>query len=512
MDQSQPQKRRRNRRRKAKTVNGEPQAPNAAETPADQQQKKKRRPRRRNRAKKETGNSQQNFSSNIPTGEGPNNSNGDFKSLYDGDANITVNGKKSKRHCENWNEMDFDQQLLKNIKDCGLVKPRKVQEVVLPYLVEGYDIDCQSETGTGKTAAYLIPLIDNLIKEKHRSNGLDPDGPYCLIIAPTREFVQQIFIEAVKLTKNTGITVASAYGGIRFIKTSNKIAKGCNILCATVGRLLHLIDHDNPLYQNLDMSNLKYVVVDEADHFLEGNRKQDILRFFNHQFLPQDIKRQICFFSATLQVSRLHRISDEFVNTQKRVFITSVLDSNQRIQYIFDSIPSEDAKYPCLTTRLSDLLKVNGGKYPKIMVFVNRKKFANELTDKLIADGFPAVVMHSDFSQARREKAFYSFKNGIAESRIFVSVNACGRGIDIPEMDYVINYNLPLDKYTFIQKCGRTGRTKNGTAITFYVESDDRARASWIREVLQRAQHDVPNFLKPNTVAIEESMGGLSLK
>uniref|UniRef100_A0A914P9L6 Helicase C-terminal domain-containing protein n=1 Tax=Panagrolaimus davidi TaxID=227884 RepID=A0A914P9L6_9BILA len=120
--------------------------------------------------------------------------------------------------------------------------------------------------------------------------------------------------------------------------------------------------------------------------------------------------------------------------------------------------------------------------------------------------------MHSDFSQAKREKALYSFKNGIAESRILVSVNACGRGIDIPEMDYVINYILPLDKYTFIQKCGRTGRTKNGTAISFYVESNDRARASWIREVLQRAQHDVPNFLKSNTLAIEESMGGLSLK
>uniref|UniRef100_A0AC35GAJ4 Helicase ATP-binding domain-containing protein n=1 Tax=Panagrolaimus sp. PS1159 TaxID=55785 RepID=A0AC35GAJ4_9BILA len=133
--------------------------------------------------------------------------------LYKDDATITVVGVKGDRRCEKWTEMNFDDQLLINIKKCGFIWPRKVQEAVLPFAAEGYDVQCQSETGTGKTASYLIPIIDNLIKEKQKLGNLRKGAPYCIIISPTREFTEQIFQEARKLANETGISVVAAYGG-----------------------------------------------------------------------------------------------------------------------------------------------------------------------------------------------------------------------------------------------------------------------------------------------------------
>uniref|UniRef100_A0A914PQY9 RNA helicase n=1 Tax=Panagrolaimus davidi TaxID=227884 RepID=A0A914PQY9_9BILA len=419
--------------------------------------------------------------------------------------------------------MDFDQQLLRNIREeAGFVRPRKIQEVVLPYLAEGNDIVCQSETGTGKTASYLIPIIDDLIKQK-QANRLNAAGPYCIILAPTHEFVEQIFEEAQKFSKHTGITVARDYGGTDKEKMNELIAKGCNILCACLGRLLELMKE--PKWSLLDriktslsiskkqkpfnMSNVKYIVVDEADHFLED--KHQFLTFFSHKSLPKVNKIQNLFFSSTLQAPRLHELTKSYINLQKRVHITSVLESNQRIRYIVVSIPSESDKFLCLTKMVSDIGTANGGIIPKIMIFVNSINYADELTRYLTIAGFPAVVIHSELYPDERKEAYYSFKNGNPNSKLLVSVNACGRGVDIPDMDYVINYNLPTSKFTFIQRCGRTGRTKNGTAISFYVESDNRAQARWIREILQRAGQQIPEFLKENTLGIETSMNQLSL-
>uniref|UniRef100_A0A914YXR5 ATP-dependent RNA helicase n=1 Tax=Panagrolaimus superbus TaxID=310955 RepID=A0A914YXR5_9BILA len=196
--------------------------------------------------------------------------------LYKDDANVTVTGPKGIRRCENWKEMDFDKQLLANIKKCGFIWPRKVQEAVLPFVVDGYDIQCQSETGTGKTASYLIPLIDNLIKEKQKCDKLLEDSPFCIIIAPTREFAEQIYQETRKLANDTGITVVASYGE-RY--TDVEEFNNCDIVCACVGRLLNLLKKMPNRCQQL-----RYLVVDEADHFLQGNQKSDFLKIL--QLLP----------------------------------------------------------------------------------------------------------------------------------------------------------------------------------------------------------------------------------
>jgi superfamily II DNA/RNA helicase len=480
--------------------------------------------------------------------------------LYKDDADVKVVGVKGALRCENWNEMNFDQQLLKNIKMCDFTWPRKVQEVVLPYVVDGFDIQCQSETGTGKTASYLIPLIDMLIKEKQKLGKLRDDGPYCIIIAPSHEFVKQIYQEATKLAYKTGITVAVGYGGISIKKTLKRMSEGCNILCVCLGRMFNLMKHDIEGYDYVHMLNLKYLVIDEIDHFLEGNQKTDIVKFFQHEYLPPAQKRQTLFFSPTLQAGLLDKAAKEenerikkeedkrikkekeknhqqppatvvanlpkakkekeklvvFDNVKKRIFIASVSESNQRIKYIIDYLPDENAKFLHLTKRISNISESFGGQYPRILIFVNTKDFANELQKDLTIAGFPADVIHSDFRQQERDKAYGNFKNGLSGSRILVSIKICGRGVDIPDMDYVINYDLPdvrkyfSPKQTFIQRCGRTGRVESGTAITFYVESEDRISAVWLREVLQNANHKVPDFLK-DTSGIETFMGELSI-
>uniref|UniRef100_A0AC34FJJ6 RNA helicase n=1 Tax=Panagrolaimus sp. ES5 TaxID=591445 RepID=A0AC34FJJ6_9BILA len=485
--------------------------------------------------------------------------------LYKDDANVTVIGVKGNRLCENWKEMDFDKQLLANIRNCRFVWPRKVQEAVLPFVVDGYDVQCQSETGTGKTASYLIPLIDNLMKQIH-GRSLEA-APLCIVIAPTREFVEQIYQEARKLTNGTGITVVAAYGGK---ETDVEMLTHCNIICACLGRLLNLLKGIPKRY-----AQIKYLVVDEIDHFLQGNQKMDFLTLL--KLLPSVQERQSLFFSPTLPTNALKKFEDEqneyikkvaekervkkqaaeqkrakealgvqiedeyeivqpvaivakkekaaekFVlyNHKKSVHITSVAASNQRIKYIIEQLPSEAAKFLHLTSRISEISRTSGtapGEYRKIIIFVNTIDFADELTKDLTTAGFPADVIHSDLPQVERDEALSNFKNGKSNSRILVSVNLCSCGVDIPEMDFVINYNLPDSrkniveaKNIFIQRCGRTGRKESGTAITFYVESKDKLSAFWLREILQKANQDVPPFLK-DRIGFESYMEQLSLE
>uniref|UniRef100_A0AC34EZ97 ATP-dependent RNA helicase n=1 Tax=Panagrolaimus sp. ES5 TaxID=591445 RepID=A0AC34EZ97_9BILA len=216
--------------------------------------------------------------------------------LYRDDADITVVDVKGHvaLRCNEWNEMDFDERLLQNIKNCEFMWPRKIQEAVIPYIIEGYDIKCQSETGTGKTAAYLIPIIDKLIKEKS-TNGLPNEGPICVILAPTREITEQIFQNARKLAYRTGISIAKAYGEIPIKDNLKQLTKGCNILCACIGRLLNLMKHDHQEWDDLLMLDMKYLVIDEADYFLTGPETKDILTFLEHTRLPP-VDYNIYFF------------------------------------------------------------------------------------------------------------------------------------------------------------------------------------------------------------------------
>uniref|UniRef100_A0AC34FK35 RNA helicase n=1 Tax=Panagrolaimus sp. ES5 TaxID=591445 RepID=A0AC34FK35_9BILA len=262
--------------------------------------------------------------------------------------------------------MDFDEQLMENIKKCGFIWPRKIQEAVLPFVADGYNVQCQSETGTGKTASYLIPLIDNLIKEKQKFGRLHKGAPYCIIIAPTREFAEQIYQEARKLTNDTGITVAAAYGGTTLTETrwaipTLPLEALTNFERKENERLKELADKER--LQKLDAENKK----------TKHNAKE----------------------AESVQIENgKETAKDVFVAAQKKKA------------------------------------------YAKFI-------FANGLAKDLTTAGFHAHAIHSELSQNERDEVLWNFKYGDSNSRILVSVNICSSGIDIPDMDYVINYYIP---------------------------------------------------------------------
>jgi superfamily II DNA/RNA helicase len=439
--------------------------------------------------------------------------------LYDDDADIVVKGvaDRDKMRWEKWDEMELDPKLLKNIREGysqqgkskeeveKYIQPRKVQQFAIPYIAEGYDVKCQSETGTGKTAAFLVPIIDNLLKD---GSPLIPNAPYCIILAPTRELVTQICEQAKWLTKGTNLRVLKTYGEIATKKSKDQLQKGCHILCACIGRLNHFVTK-----AHLFLDHVKYVVIDEADQFFLTGETQGITKFFKFKSLPSVERRQTIFFSATLRVEKIRKRTDTFSNLKKEVTIMSKAKSNERIDYKVEPVPAGKPKLDFLIEYARDIIAKNNWQCPRIMIFANRKKTADQIDKALNNAKWNTVSTHSDYAQDVRDETLKSFREGDVKSRILVSINVCGRGIDVQDMDYVINYDIPETPYIFIQRCGRTGRVKRGTAITFYVEAEDAPRAQFVKKVIRQAGQEVPQCLAnvPTGRDLEEVMNGLSL-
>jgi superfamily II DNA/RNA helicase len=406
---------------------------------------------------------------------------------FEDDAEVKVEGVKEKEKLcwEKWNDMELEDKLMKNIK---YIRPRKVQQVVIPYITEGYDIKCQSETGTGKTAAFLIPIIDNLMKDK---SPKIPNAPYCIILAPTRELIAQIHEQAKELTQDTDIRVIKTYGEIPTKTSIGQLAKGCHILCTCVGRLIHFIEKGH-----IFLDNVNYLVIDEADQFFIGNESQGILKFLRNKTLPSVENRQTMMFSATLRIKKTKKKANEFFDPKKEVTIISKATTNQRIVYVVEAVPEGKSKIDFLIEYARKIIAKHNWQCPRMMIFANKKKTADEIEKALNNAKWATVSTHSDYPQDLRDKTLQDFRDGDIKSRILVSIVVCGRGIDVHDMDYVINYDIPNSEPIFIQRCGRTGRVQRGTAITFYVEAEDSQKGAMVKKVIQEAGQVVPKCLE----------------
>jgi superfamily II DNA/RNA helicase len=412
--------------------------------------------------------------------------------IFDADADIDVEGVDVPQRCERWEVMGLDNQLMQNIFKSEYRKPRNIQQYVIPYMMDRFNIKCQSETGSGKTAAFLIPLVHNLIKDKER-NPLPTDGPICLIISPTRELTQQLYEQAKKFATGTNITVSYAYGQVDTAKNLADIRrKGCNILCCCLGRLIDFVESSH-----ITLKYVRYLVIDEADRLMDN--KEDnfgILKLLNFPQLPKKEERQTCLFSATLKDPVLEQLSNEYINDYNRLFIVAKSETNVRIKYLVLAVPSIPAKFRYLLCYLNEIVEQNNGICPRVLIFVNRKINVDRVAIDITGAGFPATTIHGDRGQDLREEALASFKSG--KTRCLVATDVCARGVDIKDMDYVINYDLPEDKASFIQRCGRTGRSHNGVAVSFYCEGYDKNMAHIIDSIIQDAGQESPAFLRSN--------------
>ncbi|MGD0843082.1 MAG: DEAD/DEAH box helicase [Geobacteraceae bacterium] len=347
-----------------------------------------------------------------------------------------------------FNEFNLPETVLRGIKEAGFTDCTPIQAMSLPLALAGKDVAGQAQTGTGKTAAFLITLFKKLLgavkegKEHH---------PRALILAPTRELVVQIEKDAQLLGKYTGFTIQAIYGGIDYMKQRDALKEGTDVVIGTPGRLIDYLKQK--IYS---LKNIEVLVIDEADRMFDMGFITD-LRFILRRLPPYD-QRQNMMFSATLN-QRVMELAYEFMNAPEKVSVTPEQMTAERVTQLLYHVARKE-KFPLLL----GLLRKEG--MERTMIFVNTKREAEFLHDRLKGNGFPCRVISGDVEQKKRLKILDDFKSG--RLPIMIGTDVASRGLHIEEVSHVINYDLPQDPEDYVHRIGRTARAgAAGKAISF---------------------------------------------
>ena len=346
-------------------------------------------------------------------------------------------------------ELGLSAQLTKALPENGFKAPFPIQETAIPLILQGKDVVGQAHTGTGKTAAFGLPILQQI----------KPGGPVqVLILAPTRELAVQVTDEINRLAKYTGIRAVTIYGGQSINLQLDKLRRGVQIIVATPGRL---IDHIKQ--GSIILDDVRFVVLDEADRMLDMGFIDDIK--FILFYVSED--RQTCLFSATMPPEIL-RLAEEYMR-QNRIEHVRLNEEEITLETIDQSylVVEEREKFK----HLVDFIRRNQNAKSQTIVFAATKQRADRLAYKLRQEGFSAVTIHGDLSQKQRDNAMHKFKRGTED--ILVATDIAARGIDVPAVGNVINYDVPEDPNVYFHRIGRTARAGGeGNAISLV--SNDR--------------------------------------
>jgi len=343
---------------------------------------------------------------------------------------------------QKFSELGLSPEVLKAIGDLGFEEAAPIQSAAIPVLMEGHDVVGQSQTGSGKTAAFAIPAIE-ICKASDRSVQV-------LILCPTRELATQVAEEVHKLsTYKKGLHAVPIYGGASYERQFYELKKGVQIVIGTPGRIMDHMDRGT-----LDLKNVKMAVLDEADRMLDMGFRDDIEKIL--EATPDE--RQTVFFSATVskQIRELigkHSRDPKSVKIEQRELTVPTVE-----QWYFET--QQRMKFETLL-RLVDFHGFKLG-----IIFCNTQRMVDELADDLIAQGFSADRLHGGIAQAQRTRVMNKFKK--AEFEFLVATDVAARGIDVDELELVVNYDLPYDAEDYVHRIGRTGRAgRKGMAVTF---------------------------------------------
>lgn len=415
----------------------------------------------------------------------------------------------------------LDPVLLENIGYARYTTPTPVQKYSIPIVAVGRDLmacaqvslpfdspphinpeSCPFQTGSGKTGGFLFPILSASFTNGPRPPLAEPQGagygrtrkacPTALILAPTRELVSQIHDEARKFCYRSWVRPAVVYGGADINVQLRQIERGCDLLSATPGRLVDLIERGR-----ISLANIRYLVLDEADRMLDMGFEPQIRRIVQGEDMPGVQDRQTLMFSATfprdIQVLARDFMKDYVFLSVGRVGSTSE-NITQKIEYVEDS----DKR-----SVLLDLL-VSQSDPGLTLVFVETKRMADMLSDFLLNNRIAATSIHGDRSQREREMALQTFRSG--RTPVLVATAVAARGLDIPNVTHVINYDLPSDIDDYVHRIGRTGRAGNVGISTAFFNRGNRNIVRDLLELLREANQDIPSWLE--TVATESSFGG----
>ncbi len=388
----------------------------------------------------------------------------------------------------NFSELDLPHEVRQGIELAGFITCTQVQETVIPRALRGEDVAAQSQTGTGKTAAFLVSLFTRMV----RNPAVDPGkSPQALIIAPTRELAVQIFHEAERLGKYTGFRCLAVYGGIDYEKQRTTLAAGVDVLIGTPGRL---IDYYKQHVYNLKRT--RFLVIDEADRMFDMGFIDD-LRYLLRK-LPDYTKRQSMLFSATLSY-RVMELAYEHMNLPEKISITPERVTVERVEQVLYHVGKHE--------KLPLLLGVLKREAPeRVLVFVNTRRAADMVVERLNRNSWKAAAITGDIEQKKRLRILDEFKTG--KLPVLVATDVASRGIHVEGVTHVINFDLPQDAEDYVHRIGRTGRAgAAGKAVSLaceeYVYSLDAIEA-YIGQKVPVAWADDEMFVKEIRRTAEE--------
>ncbi|CAN0879243.1 DEAD-box ATP-dependent RNA helicase 37 [Linum grandiflorum] len=386
-------------------------------------------------------------------------------------------------------EIDLGEAVNQNIRRCKYVKPTPVQRNAIPILIAGRDLMACAQTGSGKTAAFCFPIISGIIRDNmvQRQRAPRTAYPLALILSPTRELASQIHDEAKKFAYQTGVRVVVAYGGAPIQQQLRELERGVDILVATPGRLVDLLER-----ARVSLQMIRYLALDEADRMLDMGFEPQIRKIVEQVDMPPSGMRQTMLFSATFP-KEIQRLASDFLSNYIFLAVGRVGSSTDLILQRVEFVQNADKR-----SHLMDLLHAQkesevNGKESLTLVFVETKKGADSLEYWLCGNGFPATTIHGDRTQQERELALRSFKTG--RTPILVATDVAARGLDIPHVAHVINFDLPNDIDDYVHRIGRTGRAgKSGLATAFFNDGNTSMARSLV-DLMQEANQEVPAWL-----------------
>lgn len=397
--------------------------------------------------------------------------------IFREDFNITLKGGRIPNPLRTWSESNLPKSIMDIIDKCGYKDPTPIQRQAIPIGLQNRDIIGVAETGSGKTLAFLIPLLVWItsLPKIERQEDID-QGPYAIILAPTRELAQQIEEETMKFAEALDIRTVAIIGGISREDQGFKVRLGVEIVIATPGRLIDVLEN-----RYLVLSRCTYLVLDEADRMIDMGFEPDVKKILEHMpvtnlkpdtdeaedgeaLLASGVRyRQTVMFTATMPPA-IERLARSYLRRPAFVYIGSVGKPTERTEQIVYMVSENEKR-----RKLIEILQA--GVEPPVIIFVNQKKGADVLAKSLDRSGFNAITLHGGKGQEQREYALASLKSGSKD--ILVATDVAGRGIDIRNVSLVINYDMAKSIEDYTHRIGRTGRAgKTGRAISLLTKDD----------------------------------------
>jgi ATP-dependent RNA helicase RhlE len=382
-----------------------------------------------------------------------------------------------------FSELGLSPALAEAVAAKGYETPTPIQAQAIPPILAGRDLLGGSQTGTGKTAAFTLPVLQRLAAAKARSRA-----PRCLVLTPTRELAAQVADSVATYGKGLHLSSAVIFGGVGMNPQIDRLRRGVDILVATPGRLL-----DHAGQGTVDLSQVGILILDEADRMLDMGFIHDIRRVL--KLLPQ--KRQNLLFSATYS-SEIRELADGILRDPAVVEVARRNTAAETVTQVIHPVAKADKRF-----LLAKLIKE--GDWHQVLVFTRTKHGANRLAEQLGNDGIPSAAIHGNKSQSARTKALADFKSNAI--RVLVATDVASRGIDIRLLPHVVNFELPNVPEDYVHRIGRTGRAGEEGCACSLVSADERGLLKDIEKVLKRSipVQNIPGFAMAEVDGLEDA-------